>query len=71
MGDYRQVSGGSCDTDFPRGGRDIDLPIFLFLKAWSSFKYSRENKRVCVVLLSYFYLENLENLWPLLEENSI
>lgn len=59
---YHQVSGGSCDTDFPSEGRDRDLSIFLILKAWSSFKLFMGKKRVCVVLLSYLCLENLENL---------
>lgn len=68
MDDYYQVSEGSCDTDFPRGGGDIDLTIFLFFKVWSSFKLLGD-KEVRVVL-SYFCLENLEDLWPLLEENS-
>lgn len=35
------------------------------------FKAMRGKKRACVVLLSYFCLENLETLWALLEENLV
>ena len=41
------------------------VDIFLFFKAM------RGKKRVCVVLLSYFCLENLETLWVLLGENLV
>lgn len=44
MDDHYQVPGGNCDTDFSRRGRDLDLSIFLFLKAWSSFKFLSEGK---------------------------
>lgn len=50
---------------------DIDLSIFLLLKAWSSFKLLKRKERACVVLLSYFCLEYLEKLQPLLGKYSV
>lgn len=62
--------GGNCDIHFPRGGRDIDHSIFLFLKP-EEVEESREEKGVYLVLLLYFSCANSENLWSLMEKNSI